>query len=96
MEALVATSRSISQDKFLEREKRQKYDKHVRTVDMILKDKPNPLDKYAQDTEKTAKTLQKAKETAKNFHKNEWDTSLKKENHKILKRIWNINSNINF
>ena len=47
MQAIVDTSRSISQDKFLEREKRLKYDKHVRTVDMILKDKPNPLDKFA-------------------------------------------------
>ena len=32
MEAMVTTSRSISQDKFMERTKQQKYDKHVRNI----------------------------------------------------------------
>ena len=54
MEAMVATSRSVSQDKFLERENKLKYDKHIRTIDMILKEKVNPLDVYADKTKRTA------------------------------------------
>ena len=67
MEALVATSRSISQDKFMEREKKLKYNRHVRKVDDILKEKMNPLVEYARETQKMSNTLYKAKETARNF-----------------------------
>lgn len=43
MEALIATSRAISNDKVLERENQRKYSQHIKKVCDISSHKVNPI-----------------------------------------------------
>lgn len=85
---MFATSRSISQDPFHQRQLQKKYQTHIQNMDRIAHKKPynNPQ----QPTRSPAATLHKSKSSAKKFNLTENKSETKRENRILFEKIERI------
>jgi putative methionine-R-sulfoxide reductase with GAF domain len=78
MEAIIISSRSINQDKFFQKEAKDKYSKHKKQIELIVKEKHNIISNFQKEIESMGATLRKSKSAAKIFKVKEDESALKR------------------
>lgn len=79
MEAIVATSRSVNNDQFIQKDQRDKLKKHHLMVRSIVQNKQDPFPKvYEHEIKTMESTFHKSKSAARFFQRQEESSHLKK------------------
>lgn len=90
MEALIVSSRSINQDKLFQKRQDSRYEKHIRQLQLIQKERLSKFNDWNKEVKNISSSLRKAKSAAKLFQEKEDQTMQKKENFNMFKRILHL------